>query len=140
MNSRLAPYSVIIETRMDSHYPNQMVSLGSIAELFGIAGTKLAMMFDGDVGLMRAFEKLEFVAPAYQGDFIRVTAHLLDVGRTSRRRSYEAHVTARVHGMSDHPSHGEVLEEPILIAHAVGIAVTPVASQRRTPVEFRAEV
>ncbi len=139
MDPRFAPYSVTIETRIDSHYPNQMVSLGTIVELFGVAGTKMAMMFDGDVGFMRAFEELEFVAPAYQGDFVSVTAQLLSVGRTSRRRSYEAYVTARVHGMSDNPSHGEVLEEPMLIARAVGIAVTPVESQRKTPAEFRAE-
>ncbi len=80
-------YHATIETRVDSHYPNHVVSLGTIVELFGVAGGKLAMMLDGDAGFMRAFEEMEFVAPAYEGDYIRVTATLLSVGRTSRRRS-----------------------------------------------------
>lgn len=67
----------------------------AITELFGMAGGKLALMLDGDGGYMRAFENLEFLAPVYQGDYVRVTARLLSVGRTSRRRSYEAHVAAR---------------------------------------------
>jgi 3-aminobutyryl-CoA ammonia-lyase len=133
----LSRYVATIETRVDSHYANQVVSLGVITELFGMAGTKLAYMLDGDGGFMAKFESLEFLAPVYQGDFVRVTARLEAIGNTSRRRRYEAHVTARCHGVGTEPSHGEVLVEPLLVARAIGITVTPLALQRITPEPVR---
>ena len=129
----LSPYVATIETRVDSHYANQVVSLGIITELLGMAGTKLAYMLDGDGGYMAKFESLEFLAPVYQGDFVRVTARLEAIGNTSRRRRYEAYVTARCHGIGTEPSHGGILAEPLLVAHAIGITVTPLALQRITP-------
>jgi len=133
----LEDFVATIETRVDSHYPDGVISMGVIAELFGMAGGKLSYMFDGDAGLARAYETLEFLAPAYQGDYVRVTASMLSVGRTSRRRLYEAHVVARAHGIGDSPSHGEILAAPILIARAVGTVVVPKELQRLTPVAFR---
>jgi 3-aminobutyryl-CoA ammonia-lyase len=133
----LGAYVATVETRVDSHYPDGVVSLGTILELFGMAGGKLAYMLDGDAGLMRAFDNVEFLAPAYQGDYVRVTARLLAVGRTSRKRSYEAHVVARAHGIGSAPSHGAVLDPPILIARATGTTVTPLENQRLTPPELR---
>ncbi|MEX2647510.1 MAG: hotdog domain-containing protein [Alphaproteobacteria bacterium] len=133
----LENYVATIETRVDSHYAGGVVSLGSILELFGMAGGKLAYMLDGDAGLMRAFESVEFLAPAYQGDYVRVTARLLAVGRTSRRRGYEAHVVARCHGIGTAPSHGAILDPPLLIACATGTTVTPLVHQRLTPEAFR---
>jgi 3-aminobutyryl-CoA ammonia-lyase len=133
----LARYVATIETRVDSHYPDGVVSLGTILELFGMAGGKLAYMLDGDAGLMRAFDNVEFLAPAYQGDYVRVTARLQGVGNTSRRRSYEAHVVARHHGIGTEPSHGQLLDPPILICRATGTTVTPLANQRLTPPELK---
>jgi len=133
----LSPYVVSIETRVDSHYANQVVSLGVVTELLGMAGTKLAYMLDGDGGYMAKFESLEFLAPVYQGDFVRATARLEAIGNTSRRRIYEAHVTARCHGIGTAPSHGEVLAAPLLVARAVGITVTPLDLQRTTPASVR---
>lgn len=124
--------SCFIETRVDSHYPDGVVSIGTIVELFGMAGGKLSYLYDGDAGLARAYENLEFVAAAYQGDYLRVTCTLLEVGRTSRKRLYEAHVVARQHGIGTSPSHGEILEAPILVARAVGTVVVPLAVQRKT--------
>jgi len=133
----LEEYVAVVETRVDSHYPNQVVSLGTIMELFGMAGGKLAYMLDGDAGLMRAYDNVEFMAPAYQGDYLRVTAKLLSVGNTSRRRLYEAHVVARCYGIGSEPSHGEILDPPILVARATGTAVTPLEYQRLTPARFK---
>ncbi|QAA94633.1 hotdog fold domain-containing protein [Pollutimonas thiosulfatoxidans] len=119
-----------IELRVDSHYANQVVSLGTIMELFGMAGGKLSMMFDGDAGFMKAFDEVEFVAPAYEGDYLRVTATQLSAGNTSRRRKYEAYVVARTYGIGQSPSHGEVLDPPILVARATGTIVVPKELQR----------
>lgn len=133
----LSRYVATIETRVDSHYLNGVVSLGTIVELFGMAGTKLAYLLDGHGGLMRAFDNVEFLAPVYHGDFVRVTARLLAVGRTSRRRSYEAHVVARCFGVGTEPSHGAALDPPLLVARATGTTVTPLRCQRLTPPGLR---
>ena len=133
----LSRYVSTIESRVDSHYANQVVSLGIITELFGMAGGKLSYMLDGDGGYMCAFENLEFLAPVYQGDYVRATVRLLAVGRTSRRRQYEAHVVARTHGVGAAASHGEILDPPLLVARGIGVTVTPKELQRITPAEFR---
>lgn len=132
-------YVATIETRVDSHYPNGVVSLGIIAELFGMAGGKLAYMLDGDGGYMRAMTNFEIMAPVYQGDYVRVTARLIEVGRTSRKREYEAWVTARCHGIGTELSHGEVLDPPLLVARASAVTVTPKELQRLTPKALRKE-
>src|SRR6185295_19898027 len=110
MQPSLAKYTATIETRVDSHYPDGVVSLGIIVELFGVAGTKLAYMLDGDGGLMRAFSEVEFLDAVYQGDFVRVEARLTGVGNTSRQREYQAWVVARTHGVGPHPTSGAVLD------------------------------
>ena len=120
-----------IETRVDSHYPDGVISMGIIMELFGMAGGKLSIMMDGDTGLARAYENVEFLAPAFQGDYLRVDCRLISVGRTSRKRSYEAWVVARQHGVGDLPSHGEILAKPILVARATGTVVVPLTHQRK---------
>ena len=133
----LSPYAAEIEIRVDSHYADDVVSLGTIIELFGMAGTKLAYMLDGDGGLMRAFDNVEFLAPVYHGDFVRVTARLLGVGRTSRRRGYEAHVVARTFGIGAKRTFGELVQPPLLVARATGTTVTPIERQRLTPTALR---
>jgi 3-aminobutyryl-CoA ammonia-lyase len=133
----LSTYVAQIEIRVDSHYADDVVSLGTIVELFGMAGTKLAYMLDGDGGLMRAFDNVEFLAPVYHGDFVRVTARLLGIGRTSRRRDYEAYVVARTFGIGTERTFGELMHPPLLVARATGTTVTPLKKQRLTPAEWR---
>lgn len=133
----LSKYVTSIETRLDSHYPNQVISAGIITELFGMVGGKLSMMLDGDDGFMRAFQELEFLLPAYQGDYVRATATLLSVGKTSRKRRYEAHVIARSHGIGPHTTSAEILKEPLLVARAIGTAVVLRDRQRFTPAELK---
>ena len=58
----LDKYVSVIETRVHSHYRDDVVSLGDITELFGMAGGKLSYMLDGDAGLIRHFEQFEFLA------------------------------------------------------------------------------
>jgi len=137
MEETIGNYAASIEVRVDSHYTDGVVSLGTIVELFGMAGTKLAYMFDGDAGLMRAFSEVEFLAPVYHADFVRVEARLLGVGNTSRRRAYDAYVTARTYGIDACLTSGLVLDPPLLVARALGTSVTPLARQRATPPQFR---
>lgn len=137
MPPSLANYTATIETRVDSHYPDGVVSLGIIVELFGMAGTKLAYLLDGDGGLMRALSEVEFLGPVYQGDFVRVEARLTGVGNTSRQREYNAWVVARTRDIGPHPTSGAVLDPPLLVARAKGTTVTRLDRQRITPPELR---
>jgi len=133
----LSQFEAEIVSRVESHYADGTISLGTIVELFGVAGGLLSYKFDGDAGVMRAFDDLQFLAPAYQGDYVRVTCRYLSVGKSSRRRSYEAHVIARTFGIGHSPTSGEVLQNPILIAKATGTVVVRADLQRLTPSEFR---
>jgi 3-aminobutyryl-CoA ammonia-lyase len=133
----LEQYVSEITSRVESHYSDGTISLGTIVELFGVAGGLLSYKFDGDAGVMRAFEDLQFVAPAFQGDYVRITCRYLSIGNSSRRRKYEAHVIARTFGIGHAASSGDVLEEPILIASAIGTVVVRADLQRSTPVDFR---
>jgi 3-aminobutyryl-CoA ammonia-lyase len=111
--------------------------MGTIVELFGMAGTKLAYLFDGDAGLMRAFREIEFLAPVYHADYVRVEARLTGVGNTSRQRAYQAHVIARTYGVDACPTAGKLLLPPLLVARATGTSVTPLDRQRATPPQWR---
>jgi len=133
----LSKYVATVETRVHSHYRDDVVSLGDITELFGMAGGKLSYMLDGDAGLIRHFEQFEFLAAVYDGDYLRVTAKLLAVGNTSRKRLYEAHVVARTVGIGPLATSGQLLDPPILAARAIGITVTPLDCQWLTPPELK---
>jgi 3-aminobutyryl-CoA ammonia-lyase len=133
----LDQYVSEITSRVESHYADGTISLGTIIELFGIVGGLLSYEFDGDAGVMRAFEDVQFLAPAYQGDYVRVTCRYLSVGTSSRRRRYEAHVIARTFGVGHAPTSGEVLQDPILIASATGTVIVRADLQRSTPAAFQ---
>jgi len=80
---------------------------------------------------------LQHGAPLLMLSFQPNGQKLLSVGNTSRRRLYEAHVVARCYGIGSEPSHGEILDPPILVARATGTAVTPLEYQRLTPARFK---
>ena len=45
---------------------------------------------DGDEGLFRAYESVEFLAPLHAGDFIEVEGEIVSTGKTSRKMRFEA--------------------------------------------------
>ena len=91
--------------------------------------TELAMKHDGDEGLFRAYESVEFLAPLYAGDWIEARGRIADVGNTSRRCEFEIHkIGAARTDISD--SAAEFLDEPILTLRAVGTTVVPKEHQR----------
>ena len=53
--------------------------------LFGDLATELLIRLDGDEGLFRAYENVEFLAPVFAGDYIEATAELVAIGNTSRQ-------------------------------------------------------
>jgi 3-keto-5-aminohexanoate cleavage enzyme len=126
----------------DAHYAGDLVDGARILALFGDLATELLIRLDGDEGLFRAYESIEFVAPVMAGDYIEATAELLAVGNTSRKMRFEARKvignlrpgwpsSEGIVAGGRASSAAEVLPEPVLVARAVGTCVVPKALQRR---------
>ena len=114
----------------DAHYGGGLVDGARVLGLFGDAGTELLIRHDGDEGLFRAYESVEFLAPLRAGDFVEVDAELVSVGKTSRKVRFEArkYISPRP-DVSD--SAADLLQEPVVVCRAVGTCVTPAPKQRR---------
>src|SRR5262249_49592834 len=74
----------------DAHYAGELVDGGRVLSLFGDAATELLIRIDGDEGLFRAYENVEFLAPVFAGDFLEVSAEVIAFGNTSRKILFEA--------------------------------------------------
>ena len=123
----------IIRLRMstqDSHYGGNLVDGAKMLALFGDNATELLIQHDGDEGLFKAYESIEFMAPVYAGDYIETVGEIIHVGNSSRKMSFEARkVIVPRPDISD--SAAEVLDEPIIVCKAVGICVVPKDRQRK---------
>ncbi len=130
-------YSSTIRTRMsasDAHYGGFLVNGAHMLSLFGDVATELAILCDGDEGLLVGYENIEFLAPIYAGDFIEATGRITRIGRTSRRIEFEAYkVIAVRRDLND--SAADVLDEPVLVGRAVGTTVVKTAFQRKKRAE-----
>ncbi len=79
--------TVELRTRLsaaDVHYGGNLVDGAHGLELFGDVVTELAIRTDGDEGLFAGYERVEFLAPLYGGDFVRATGTIVRMGNTSR--------------------------------------------------------
>lgn len=114
----------------DAHYGGGLVDGARVLGLFGDVATELLIRADGDEGLFRAYENIEFLAPVYAGDFLEVEGELISEGKTSRRMRFAARKVIRALGPPHPPSACEVLAEPIEVCRAMGSCVVPKALQR----------
>src|SRR5437667_8997450 len=126
-------YTSTIRIRLsasDASYCCQLVNGAFTLSLFGDVATELAILCDGDEGLLVGYENIEFLAPLYSGDFVEVTGRITMIGCTSRRMELEARkiICAR-RDISD--SAADVLETPIVVGRAIGTTVVKVERQRR---------
>ena len=116
----------------DAHYAGELVDGARMLALFGDLATEMLIRLDGDEGLFRAYESVEFLAPVFAGDYIEATCELLAVGNTSRQMKFEAKkVVTNLRTGDTPPSAAEVLAEPVVVCRAVGTCVVPKALQRR---------
>ena len=113
----------------DAHYGGNLVDGAHGLELFGDIVTELAIHTDGDEGLFAGYEKVEFLAPLYAGDFVRATGTIVRMGTTSRTVDLEVwkEITARP-DVSD--SAADLLPEPVLATRARGTYVVRREQQR----------
>ncbi|MFO0641413.1 MAG: 3-keto-5-aminohexanoate cleavage protein [Polyangiaceae bacterium] len=116
----------------DAHYAGELVDGARMLGLFGDVATELLIRLDGDEGLFRAYESVEFLAPVFAGDYVEVEAELLSVGASSRKMRFEARkVISNVRAMGVPPSAADVLETPVVVCRAIGTCVTPKDLQRK---------
>ena len=113
----------------DAHYGGNLVAGARQLEIVGDLITELAMHHDGDEGLFRAYESVEFLAPLYAGDWIEARGRIVQVGNTSRTCEFEIH---KIGGARTDVSESaaEFLDEPVLTLRAVGTTVVPKEHQR----------
>ena len=115
--------TVTIRLRMsqaDAHYGGNLVDGARMLALFGDVATELLIRHDGDEGLFRAYDSVEFLAPVHAGDYVGAMR-------------FEAWKV-----ISQRPALGagaaEVLAAPVLVCRASGTCVTPKDRQRPRPV------
>ncbi|HEY7476623.1 MAG TPA: hotdog domain-containing protein [Actinomycetota bacterium] len=113
----------------DAHYGGDLVAGARQLEIVGDLITELAMRYDGDEGLFRAYASVEFLAPLHAGDWIEAHGRIVSVGTTSRTCEFEIH---KVGGARTDISESaaEFLDEPVLTLRAVGTTVVPAEHQR----------
>lgn len=117
----------------DAHYGGDLVAGAKMMSLFGDLATELAIKSDSDEGLLRVYDKVEFLAPVYAGDFIEATGRIVSVGNTSRRIECEARKVIAASRDPAEPSAAYVLDEPIVVARAAGVTVVPKDKQKKKP-------
>jgi 3-aminobutyryl-CoA ammonia-lyase len=113
----------------DVHYAGGLVDGARIMALFGDVATELCIRYDGDEGLFRAYQTVEFLSPVHAGDFLEVTGELLSVGRTSRQMRFAVYRVIGPAATPDNPSAAIVLDTPELVARAEGTCVVPLEKQ-----------
>lgn len=114
----------------DAHYAGNLVDGARILNLFGDVATELTIRYDGDEGLLRAYDNVEFLAPVHGGDFIEVVGKITEVGNTSRKIVFEAYKVIAPAKNAKHESACDVLDSPILVAKASGTCVVTKEKQR----------
>lgn len=113
----------------DAHYGGGLVDGARMLGLFGDVATELLIRHDGDEGLFRAYDSVEFLAPVYAGDFIEAEGEIVATGRTSRKMRFEARkVIAPRPDLND--SAADVLLEAQVVCRASGTCVVPADKQR----------
>jgi acyl-CoA thioesterase FadM len=117
----------------DGHYAGGLVDGARMLQLFGDVATELLIRYDGDEGLFRAYESVEFLAPVFSGDYVEAWGRIVKVGKTSRTMEFEARKVIQPFppekgGLA--VSSAEVLKEPLVVCRAKGTCVTPSHLQR----------
>ena len=123
----------IIRVRMsahDAHYGGNLVDGARMLPLVGDVATELLILNDGDEGLFKAYDMVEFMAPVYAGDYIEAEGEIVSTGNTSRKMVFEARKVI-VPRPDINDSACDVLAEPIVVCRASGTCVVPKDKQRR---------
>jgi 3-aminobutyryl-CoA ammonia-lyase len=78
-----------------AHYGGSLVDGAYTLGLFGDVATEVAIVLDGDEGLLAGYSEVRFLGPVRAGDVLEATAEVVRVGRRSRELRCTARVVAR---------------------------------------------
>lgn len=123
MSSHFKTVHRIRMSQHDAHYGGNLISGAKILELFGEIATDLCIQNDGDEGLFRAYESIDFLAPVYAGDFLEVCGEIIQIGNSSRKMKFEAYKVIEASQDQKNPSKAKKLEKPVLVVQAIGTCV-----------------
>ncbi len=116
-------------SKHDAHYAGDLVDGAKMLNLFGDVATELLIKYDGDEGLFRAYDSVEFLAPVGAGDYIEARGKIVEVGNTSRKMEFQAWKVI-VPDPETAETAAVFLEHPVLVCRATGTCVTPKENQR----------
>jgi 3-aminobutyryl-CoA ammonia-lyase len=116
-------------SQQDAHYGGNLVDGAKVIALFGDVATELLIKHDGDEGLFRAYESIDFLAPLYAGDFIEVEAKIIKVGNTSRQMKFACYKVIEARPDIS-PSAADTLDKRVLTTQAIGTCIVPKDKQR----------
>ncbi len=125
--------TALIRVRMsshDAHYGGNLVDGAKMLQLFGDVATELLIDRDGDEGLFKAYDNVEFIAPVYAGDYIEASGEIVSEGNSSRKMNFVAKKVI-VPRPDISASAADILKEPIIVCKASGTCVTPKSCQRK---------
>ena len=117
-------------SQQDAHYGGNLVDGARVLALFGDVATELLIRHDGDEGLFRAYDQVDFLAPVYAGDFLEVEGEITESGNTSRKMRFTCRKVI-VPRTDISPSAADVLAEPVVCVTASGTCIVPKPNQRR---------
>jgi len=115
----------------DVHYAGNLVDGAHVMQLFGDVATELTIRYDGDEGLLRAYESVEFLEPVHGGDFLEIVGKIISVGNTSRKIQFEAFKIISSSNDKRQESACNFLNPPVLVAKAIGVSVVTKDKQRK---------
>ena len=109
--------SALIRVRLapsDARYAGGLCAGSKALELFADLETEIALREGGDEGLCAGYERIDFLAPLYVGDFVEARAWVVERGNRSRKLDAELHKLISV----DENGVGQVHEPPVLAVRA----------------------
>lgn len=120
-------YQAVLRMRVserDAHYAGGLVAGSWILGVFGDVVTELCLQHDGDEGLLRTYDKVDFLEPVRSGDFIEAQGRFTRIGQRSRTFVCEARRVVELTPERGETT-GQLLDTPIVVARAEGAAVVP---------------
>ncbi|MFW3172396.1 hotdog domain-containing protein [Geodermatophilus sp. CPCC 206100] len=114
---RYVPYAA-------AHYGGDLVDGAYALGMFGDVATEVAIVLDGDEGLLAGYTEVRFLGPIRAGDVLEATAEVVRIGRRSRELRCTARVVARAQPERG-PSAAGVLDPPQTVVEATATLVVP---------------
>ena len=107
-----------------AHYGGSLVDGAYSLGLFGDVATEVAIVMDGDEGLLAGYSAVRFLDAVRAGDVLEASCEVVRVGRRSRELRCWAEVVARAEPARG-ASAAQLLDPPLRVVEAVATLVVP---------------